>query len=124
MFNKAKDLAISKAAQVALNRYISDFGKLLSLRLDSKHKSIALEIMLDGESEPLSVSIAHYKLYEEKGHFRLSVRGITTSRRWLDTVAASYLEGKTFEVPDAYAKIAKQAQNNALLTKEIKVNNQ
>jgi hypothetical protein len=32
---------------------------------------------------------------------------VTTSRAWLNTLAASYLDGREFEIPEQYAKMLK-----------------
>ena len=80
---------------------------MLKFNLDSKTKRIETEVMLDGEKEPLSVTVGRYELTEENGRYFLKLYDISTSRAWIDTLAASYLEGKAFEIPDTYAKILK-----------------
>ena len=107
MMGKMKDAALSKAAQVALNVYIKEYGKMLKLNLDSQNKSIEMELLLDGEVEPLHVKIDRYELTEEDGVHFLKISGITTSRAWINTLAASHLEGKRFEIPAEYAKMLK-----------------
>jgi len=107
MFKKMKDTALSKGAKVAINSYIKEYGKMLKLNLDSKNKSINLEVLLDGEKEPLSVNVQRYELTEENGKHFLKIYGIQTSRAWINTVAGSYLEGKSFEIPNEYAKMLK-----------------
>ena len=107
MFKKMKDAALSKGAKVALNSYIKEYGKMLKLNLDSKNKSIALEVLLDGEKETLSVNVQRYELIEENGKNLLKIYGIQTSRAWINTIAGSYLEGKAFEIPEEYAKMLK-----------------
>jgi len=107
MFKKMKDAALSKGAKVAINSYIKEYGKMLKLNLDSENKSIDLEVLLDGETEPLSVTVERYELTEEHGKNLLKIYGIHTSRAWINTIAASYLEGKSFEIPEEYAKMLK-----------------
>ena len=80
---------------------------MLKLNLDSKEKSIELEVMLDGEKEPLTVKVDNYTLDEEQGRFFLKIYGVQTSRAWINTIASSYLEGKSFEIPAEYAKMLK-----------------
>ena len=107
MFKKMKDAALSKGVKVAINGYIKEYGKMLKLNLDSKNKSISLEVLLEGEKEPLTVTVQRYELTEEKGKHLLKIYGIQTSRAWINTMAASYLEGKSFEIPNEYAKMLK-----------------
>lgn len=107
MLKKMKDAALSKVAKIAINNQIKEYGKMLKINLDSKQKSIEVEVMLDGEHEPLSVHVKQYELTEENGKHLLKVHGVSTSRAWIDTVASSYLEGKSFEIPAEYVKMLK-----------------
>ncbi len=107
MFKKMKDATLSKAAKIAINNQIKEYGKMLKLNLDSTQKSIEIEVMLDGEHEPLKVHVQNYELTQESGKHLLKVHGVTTSRAWINTVASSYLEGKAFEIPSEYAKMLK-----------------
>ncbi len=107
MFKKVKDVGVSKVVKVAINNQIKEYGKMLKLNLNSTQKSIEMEVMLDGEHEPLAVHVKNYEMTEENGKHFLKVHGVITSRAWINTVASSYLEGKTFEVPAEYAKMLK-----------------
>lgn len=107
MFKKMKDKALSEGAKIAINRQIEDYGKVQSLYLDSHKKSIELEILLKGELEMLHVYVNNYELSETDDHHQLKVNGVTTSRAWINTVASCYLEGRTFDIPNEYAKIFK-----------------
>ena len=107
MLQKMKDVALSHGARIAMNTQIKDYGKVQKLDLNSKQKSIDLEVMLDGELESLSVHIDNYELTETDGIHQLKESGITTSRTWINTVASSYLEGKAFDITEEYAKMLK-----------------
>jgi hypothetical protein len=54
---KGKDLAVSKALKTLGERYVSQFGKIMSLKLDSKKKEIDIELLLKGDSDPIEVHI-------------------------------------------------------------------
>ncbi len=107
MFAKMKDTALSKGAKIAINNQIKEYGKMLKLNLDSNNKTIDIEVMLDGEHEPLQVKVKRYALTEENSRYFLVVQGVSTSRAWINTVASSHLEGKRFEIPAEYAKMLK-----------------
>jgi ribosomal protein L12E/L44/L45/RPP1/RPP2 len=51
--------------------------------------------------------VQRYELTEENGKNLLKIYGIQTSRAWINTIAGSYLEGKSFEIPEEYAKMLK-----------------
>ena len=107
MFSRIKDRTLSAGVKMAVNTQIKEYGKMLKLNLDSKEKSIELEVLLDGEKEPLSVKVENYTLEEEQGKYFLKIYGVETSRAWINTIASSYLEGKAFEIPAEYAKMLK-----------------
>ena len=107
MFGKLKDKTLSTGARLAINAQLKEYGTMLKLNLNSKEKSIELEVLLDGEKEPLTVKVDNYTLDEDQGKFFLKIYGVKTSRAWINTIASSYLEGKAFEIPAEYAKMLK-----------------
>ena len=107
MFGAMKDKALSKGAKMAINSQMEDYGKVQSLYLNSKTKSIDMEIMLNGEIESLKVHIANYELTETSGRLQLRVNGVTTSRVWINALSPVHIEGKYFDIPDEYGKILK-----------------
>ena len=102
-----KDAALSKGIRIAINSQIKEYGSMLKLNLNSQEKSIDIEVLLEGESEPLSVHIGKYELAEEHGVHFLKIHDVLTSRAWINTVASNYLEGKKFEIPPEYARMLK-----------------
>ena len=107
LFTKIKDKTLSAGAKLAINAQLKEYGKMLKLNLNSQEKSIELEVLLDGEKEPLTVKIDNYILEEDQGKFFLKIYGVKTSRAWINTIASSYLEGKSFEIPAEHAKMLK-----------------
>jgi hypothetical protein len=94
-------------AKVAINYKVKEYGEMIKLNLDSNAKTIELELMLEGEKEPLHVKVNRYELREENGRYYLIAEDIVTSRAWINTVAAQYLHGQKFEIPEEYAKLLK-----------------
>lgn len=107
MFRKMKDATLSKGVKIAINHKVKEYGKMIKLNLDSDNKMIELQLLLDGEKEPLHVTVNHYKLSEEHGRHYLVAENIVTSRAWINTVASQYLHGQKFEIPEEYAKLLK-----------------
>jgi len=104
MLQKMKDVALSHGAKIAMNKYMSAYGEIVKLSLNSKFKSMDMEIMLDGEDESVKIQVEHYEITEENS---LRISGVTTSKAWITALAHTHLEGKTFDVPDEYAKMLK-----------------
>jgi len=107
MIRRIKDTALSKGLRAAINRQIKEYGHMLKLDLDSQKKSISVQLMLEGEKEVLDIEVGRYELSEENGKYTLRLYNIRTSRSWMNTVAASYLEGRAFNIPSEYAKLLK-----------------
>ena len=99
-----KDMALSKGAQVALNKKIKKFGEVMALTLDTQNKSIELDVMLKDEVQTLHVSVGKYEIIGEVGSKKVSISQISTSREWINILVTKYLEGKSFKLPDEYAK--------------------
>jgi hypothetical protein len=107
MLKKLKDAGLSKAAKIAVNQKIKEFGKMLKFELNSKEKTIYLEVLLDGEDKPLQVDIGSYELIQKDDKHLIVIHEVKTSREWINVVAAKYLEGKSFTIPSEYAKLLK-----------------
>lgn len=102
-----KDIALAKGLQVAINTYIKEYGKILRLDLNSQDKSIETEMMLDGEKEPLTVIVSRYEIVQKEDRHLLIVHGVEASRSWINSVASSHLEGKSFLIPSKYVTMLK-----------------
>jgi len=102
MLQKIKDVALSHGARISMNKQISEYGEIVKLNMNSKFKTMDMEILLDGEKESVKIQIEHYEITEEN---TLKISGVTTSKAWITTLAHAHLEGKTFDVPDEYAKM-------------------
>jgi len=102
MIQAMKDKALSTGAKIAINQHIREYGEITKLNLNSKFKSMDIEVKLDGESKSLTVQVEHYQITEDN---HLKVSGIKTSRTWINKLASKYLEGKEFKVPNEYAQM-------------------
>jgi len=104
---EGKDKTLSVAVKTAINYRIQELGEMLKFNLDSNTKTIELEIMLDGEKEPLEIKVNHYEISEENGKYFLVAKDISTSRKWINVVASQYLSGQKFEIPAEFASMLK-----------------
>ena len=80
---------------------------MVKFNLDSKTKSIALEVMLDGEVEPLRISVNKYEITEASGKHYVEIHDVVTSRAWINTLIKQYLNNKKFELPNEYVSLLK-----------------
>lgn len=96
MFDGTKSEAIRRGANLFLKER---YGELLSLRVDSRSRTLSMEVMLRGETEAVAVEIGAYELDESDGVSKLIFRQIRVSRPWMEELARSYGEGIPFRVP-------------------------
>lgn len=74
-------------AKCYLNQFlIKEYGKMLTLEIDPEKKKIQLEVLLNGETESLHVSVGRYECIANNGDSRLMLKEITTSRQWLNVL--------------------------------------
>jgi len=107
MLNTMKDKALSKGAKIALNKYVFPYGNISHLSLNTKFKTMQLEILLDGDAKSIDVHIENYELIDSDSEHFLKISGIKTSKQWLDRLAHEYLESKEFHIPSEYATMLK-----------------
>ena len=104
---EGKDKTLSLGVKQAVNYKFKEIGEMLKFNLDSINKTIELEILLEGEKEPLHVTVHHYEITQEGDKHFLVARDITTSRQWINTLAKQYLAGQRLEIPTEYASMLK-----------------
>ena len=104
MLKTMKDKALSTGAKVAINQQIRNYGEVTQLQLNSQLKRMKMDILLNGESEPITVLIEYYEITEENN---LRINGITTSKEWINQLIYEYVEGKEIALPTEYATMLK-----------------
>jgi hypothetical protein len=100
-----KDPLFSKILKIFLSRFISDFGKVSNLSIDTKSKAISLALQLVGESEPVTLNISSYEFIEQDGQDYFVVREFTTSKSWLDIAVKKYAPNLQFKIPSIIKKL-------------------
>jgi hypothetical protein len=107
LLNKGKDLALSMAIKKVVNMKIEKFGEVFKLEFNTNAKNIDIEVALKGEIEILKVFVDQYNIKEEDSKHYLVVNHISSSKEWLTSVLAEYVNNEKFEVPREYVKILK-----------------
>ena len=105
MLQKAKDLALSKTVQIAINNQIKPYGEVLEFKLNSKVKSVDIKLFMKGEHDAFVLSVERYELFKKDEKYFVKLHGIKNSRLWLNALSNDFLEAKEFEVPAKYVKI-------------------
>ena len=98
----AKDKSLSKLLLSAAKPFLSEYGQVLALDINSSERSIRLDVLPVGESEPIRVELAGYGLAtDEIGRGWLTFASLTTSRRWLTLIAQKALPERRIKLPSA-----------------------
>jgi hypothetical protein len=83
----------------ALNHKIKEFGVMTSILIDSKNKSIAIEVELKGEERPISIRIKEYGVEPDGDGSLLTIGDISFSREWMDVIAKKFLANGKLSIP-------------------------
>jgi|GEM_PF-490427 hypothetical protein len=112
---QGKDKVLSRALEVLGRKVVSRYGTLCDITLDSLDRKIEIEVLLEGESIPIRISINRFDIVFEGGEARVIFRDIAVSRAWMKTLAEDILEGRALKIPRKYAKLLdKIAQHTGL----------
>jgi hypothetical protein len=103
----ARDAGTSFVVERAVAHRLQPYGRMLNLSIDSKTKRIRLEILLKGETEPLTVTIDEYQLTTAAGADFILIKKASASREWVDALLQDFAIGKTIPLPSKYANMAK-----------------
>ena len=103
IINQAKDRGVSLILERWFSQQIEPFGKLLGVNLDSQNKTLRLEALLNGESEPIHITIEDYEIVQQSGQTYLIFNKGAASREWISTVLTTFLFGRKLKLPESYA---------------------
>ena len=81
------------------NSKFKRYGKLLSIKLDSKNQSLHFEALLKGEREPLEIEVIKYELEQENGEDYIYLKEVKTSKEWLNYLIDDYLLNQRYKLP-------------------------
>jgi len=96
-----KDRAIEASAKSLINQKIEGIGRVTEIQIDSKKKTISAQMVLKGETVPISIDIGACELVQENGVTCISFKGFTASREWISALLNRYLTGYRLQVPNA-----------------------
>jgi hypothetical protein len=99
MFQAAKNLMISKGAQLYANKLIARYGVVNDLKLDPQAKTVEAVCQLHGEPGPITVKIEKYSLVEKAGKKYVQVLKARCSKPWAQALVEDFVVGRQVEVP-------------------------
>ena len=99
MFNATKDAVASQAAKAWANNLIARYGKVESLKIDSRTKTLEVSCLLDGEPTPIAIKIENYTIEAERDKKFIRATQFACSRRWLQNFLTDFGPKQRIELP-------------------------
>jgi len=106
-FQDQKDNSVSFVVEKLLRGKLEAYGRLLEFNLNSRQHSAQLTLLLQGETEPLTVEIQEYQLTHDPSGSYVTVNRANTSKAWLTRLLEDFLIGRRLDIPEKYANMAK-----------------
>ena len=107
LFSKIKDKAVSLLFKKSAESFISDFGNLNDLKIDSANKDIYLSVSLKGEKESIDIKMSGYEVVRSKDDNFIQFQTITTSREWINVGLEKFYLERRIDIPAQYIGIVK-----------------
>ena len=103
----AKDAGASFVVERAVAHRLQPYGRMLNLSIDSKTKRIRLEVLLKGETQPVTLTIDEYELTTAAGADFILIKKASASREWIDALLQDFAIGKRIPLPAKYGNMVK-----------------
>ena len=105
MITAMKDAVTSRAALALISRHLAPYGTVEHLRIDSSQKTIDISCHLHGEPTPIQLKVESYVVESVGDKKFISVRGVTCSRPWLQSLLTDFAVNRRVELP-SWAAVA------------------
>ena len=98
----AKDKSLAKLLLSAAKPFLSKYGEVQHLAIDSAARTLTVDVLPLGERDPIRVELIGYGLTtDETGRGWLTFAQLSTSRQWLTLVAEKALPERRIMLPSA-----------------------
>ena len=98
-FGRLKDAGLEKALLVLAQPKFERYGKIHEIHLDTAEKRVSAEIQLLGESTPLKIQEARYRVEQRGEDSILIIYGVKVSRTWVQHLIEDRLPEIAFKIP-------------------------
>ena len=102
---RLKDAALEKGLLLFLRPKLERYGDLKQISLDTHEKIFTAEVHLRGESSPVTISQARYRVEQDGAHSVLVVYDVKVSREWAQNLIEDHLEDVKLKIPDSLRPI-------------------
>ena len=105
MFTAAKDVLASKAAQTWANNLIARYGKVQSVKIDSRQKTLEISCLLDGEPSAITIKIENYVVETDQDKKFIRATRFSCTRAWLQNFLTDFGPKQKIELPPWAASV-------------------
>ena len=99
MIAAMKDAVTSRAALAFVSRYLAPYGTVEHLKIDSQKKTVDISCQLHGEPTPIQLKVENYVVESEGDKKFISVKSVTCSRPWLQSLLTDFGVNRRVELP-------------------------
>jgi hypothetical protein len=96
-----KDAALEKAALRYIQPKIAKYGEITRFSVNTSTQELGAELQLHGETTPLTISKANYRLEGDGEETTLVLYNVKISRDWMQKAIKDYLPEIRVRVPSA-----------------------
>ena len=96
-----KDRAVAKALTLIFNQTQKNLGIMTKLEIDSKNRTVHIELDLKGETSPIIVDVGRYTMENGGAQSYITLANVKTSREWITALADSFIKDTKIPVPSA-----------------------
>lgn len=94
-----KDWALQAGAKHYVNEHIQKYGHMTNLQIDSATRTIHFEILLKGETIPVTGSAKYQPKFNGEKKL-LEFTEVQTSREWMNILIQDLLKTRVVELPE------------------------
>lgn len=94
-----KDIANSTIIKNGLNVFLKRYGEIKEFSIDTKSRTVTLDIFLKGESSDVVVNIESYDFLKIDDRYYLKIYKINANRYWIDSILNVFAKEQEFLVP-------------------------
>ena len=102
---RLKDIALEKGLLLFLRSKLERYGEIQEIRLDTSARTISAIVQLRGESNPISISDAKYRLDHRSDQAWIVLESANVSREWIQNLIEDHLVGMQIKIPPLVAKL-------------------
>ena len=100
---RLRDTAASVGGERVFRQYFAKYGRMLDLDIDSRNKTIRIEILPKGEASPIEIKVLEYEVFFDGKEASIAVKKVSASREWIEVLLNDVAVGRKFPIPEKYA---------------------